>query len=89
VRQAAVGARSGRAAFCVVDDASWSRLACYGTHVRTRSLAWVDVEAVDELIRAGELPVPDVVKIDVDGCGYACENLDGADAVERAGRTST
>lgn len=72
VHPVAVGATSGRAALCVVDEASWSHLADRGQHPRTAREETVDVVALDDL----ELPPPTLVKIDVEGSEGAV--LDGA-----------
>lgn len=72
VHERAVAARSRRAPFLVVDEASWSHLADRGPHPRARDRIEVEVVALDDLA----LPRPDVVKIDVEGSEVAV--LEGA-----------
>ena len=72
VHEQAVAARSGRAAFLLVEDASWSHLADRGRHPRTRARLEVPVVALDDL----DLPLPDVIKVDVEGSELAV--LEGA-----------
>lgn len=67
IRAQAVGAESGRARLLVVEEASWSHLASTGRHAQTREEIDVDVVVLDELVAAGELPAPDVLKVDVEG----------------------
>jgi FkbM family methyltransferase len=71
VRCVAVSAATGRAQLQVVDDQSWSKLAEYGEHPFTVEVIEVDTVAIDDLVRGGELPPPDVVKIDVEGAEIA------------------
>lgn len=67
IREAAVGAASGRDRLLVVGEASWSHLASTGRHADVRTEIDVAVESIDELVGAGEIPPPDVVKIDTEG----------------------
>jgi FkbM family methyltransferase len=67
IREAAVGAAGGRARLLVVGEASWSHLASTGRHADVRDEIDVAVVAIDELVAAGEIPPPDVVKIDTEG----------------------
>ncbi len=67
IREAAVGAASGRDRLLVVGEASWSHLASTGRHADVRAEIDVVVESIDELVAAGEIPPPDVVKIDTEG----------------------
>jgi len=67
VLQCAAGAASGRAAFQIVRDESWSKLEPLGAHPDTERVVDVKVAAIDDLVADGRLPVPDVVKIDVEG----------------------
>lgn len=67
VHQLAAAAESGLAEFCVVADASWSRLMRYGLHSRTERKLEVEGTTLDELIQDRLLPIPDVIKIDVEG----------------------
>jgi FkbM family methyltransferase len=67
VVEAAAGSAPGRAPFLVVAEPSWSHLADRGRHGLTT--ASIDVEAVrlDDLVSAGRVDPPSVVKIDVEG----------------------
>jgi FkbM family methyltransferase len=67
VIEAAAGDRAGRERFLIVGEASWSHLADRGPHRDTKREVDVDVVVLDELIEAGGIPPPDVVKIDVEG----------------------
>lgn len=67
IREAAVGAASGRDRLLVVGEASWSHLASTGRHADVRDEIDVAVVAIDELVDAGDIPPPDVVKIDTEG----------------------
>jgi FkbM family methyltransferase len=67
----AVSATTGRAQLQVVDDQSWSKLADYGDHPLTEQVLEVDTVAIDDLIAAGEIKPPTVVKIDVEGAELA------------------
>jgi FkbM family methyltransferase len=71
----AASSRSGRGRLQLVDDRSWSKLEGYGAHPGTERVIDVDLVAVDELVRSGELRPPSVVKIDVEGAEL--EVLDG------------
>jgi FkbM family methyltransferase len=67
----AVGARAGTARLQLVEDQSWSKLEEYGAHPETTQVIDVEVVSIDELLRAGELRPPTVVKIDVEGAELA------------------
>ena len=67
IREAAVGAASGRERLLVVGEASWSHLASTGRHADVHDEIDVAVVAIDELVGTGEIPPPDVVKIDTEG----------------------
>jgi FkbM family methyltransferase len=67
IREEAVGAASGRAPLLVVGEASWSHLASTGRHADVRAEIDVAVASIDELVAAGEIPPPDVLKIDTEG----------------------
>lgn len=67
IRAEAVGARTGADRLLVVGEASWSHLASTGRHADVREEIEVTVVAIDELVAAGAIPPPDVVKIDTEG----------------------
>jgi len=67
IREAAVGAENGRDRLLVVGEASWSHLASTGRHADVRDEIDVAVVSIDALVTAGEIPPPDVVKIDTEG----------------------
>ncbi|MGH2919556.1 MAG: FkbM family methyltransferase [Solirubrobacteraceae bacterium] len=67
VRAEAVGERSGHAHLRVVRDASQSMLASLSRGADTREEIDVDVVAIDDLVAAGAIPPPDVMKIDIEG----------------------
>jgi FkbM family methyltransferase len=63
----AAGATAQRVRLQLVDDAAWSKLQDYGEHPLTEEVIEVDQVAVDDLLEAGEIRPPTVVKIDVEG----------------------
>jgi len=67
IREEAVGARGGSARLLVVGEASWSHLASTGRHADVRNEIDVNVVSIDELVSAGTIPPPDVLKIDTEG----------------------
>ncbi|MDX6689019.1 MAG: hypothetical protein QOG15_476 [Solirubrobacteraceae bacterium] len=67
VRPQAVSDASGRVRLLVVGEAGHSRLASVGSHVNTRDEIDVDAVAIDDLVAAGTIPPPDVLKIDTEG----------------------
>lgn len=67
IREEAVGAAGGRAQLLVVGEASWSHLASTGRHADVRDEIDVSVVAIDDLVREGTIPPPDVLKIDTEG----------------------
>jgi FkbM family methyltransferase len=67
----AVSSRSGTGRLQIVDDQSWSKLEEYGQHPYTERVIDVELVAIDDLLRAGELSPPTVVKIDVEGAEIA------------------
>ena len=67
IREAAVGARGGTARLLVVGEASWSHLASTGRHADVREEIDVEVVSIDELVGAGAIAPPDVLKIDTEG----------------------
>ena len=62
-----MGARCGRERLLVVEDLSWSRLERGRRHPRATEAVDVEVLALDDLVDAGELRPPTLVKIDVEG----------------------
>jgi FkbM family methyltransferase len=67
VIERAAGASRGRGQLQLVDDRSWSKLEAFGDHPSTERVVEVELVAIDELVGAGELAPPAVVKIDVEG----------------------
>jgi FkbM family methyltransferase len=67
VHEVAVADRSGEARLCVPVDPSWAHLDAHGRHPNTDFEVAVPLISIDEEIAQGRLPVPDVVKIDVEG----------------------
>jgi FkbM family methyltransferase len=67
----AVSAQSGRGRLQVVDDQSWSKLEDYGEHPYTEQVIEVDLVSIDDLLAAGEIRPPTLVKIDVEGAELA------------------
>jgi FkbM family methyltransferase len=86
VHAVAVGAQEGEGELLVARDAGWSHLRDRGWHPYTRGRLRVPVLALDTLIERGELPPPDVVKIDVEGSEIAV--LEGLSATLRARRVT-
>jgi FkbM family methyltransferase len=71
VIEKAVSRETGRAQLQVVDDQSWSKLADYGEHPLTEQVLEVETVAIDDLVEAGTVRPPTVVKIDVEGAELA------------------
>jgi FkbM family methyltransferase len=71
VVEKAVAERTGEARLQVVDDQSWSKLEAYGAHPGTEQVITVPIVALDDALARGELPPPDVIKIDVEGAELA------------------
>ncbi len=67
VHELAVSDHSGTAELLVPGERSWSHLAERGWHPNTEHQIPVEVISLDEAIGRGSLPVPDVIKIDVEG----------------------
>ncbi len=64
---AAVGRETGTADVVVVADALWTRLLSVGGHPLEVRRDVVRATTLDALVASGEIPVPDVVKVDVEG----------------------
>jgi FkbM family methyltransferase len=67
VRQAAIGLESGSASLIVSDVSAFSRFGSVSVPTGARETIEVAVESIDELLAAGAIPQPDVIKIDVEG----------------------
>jgi FkbM family methyltransferase len=67
----AVSSQSGTGRLQVVEDQSWSKLEDYGEHPDTEQVIEVELVSIDELLAAGALPPPTLVKIDVEGAELA------------------
>jgi FkbM family methyltransferase len=67
IRAVAVGGEDGSARLLVVGEASWSHLESTGRHADVRDEIDVTVVSLDSLVAAGEIPPPDVLKIDTEG----------------------
>ena len=64
---AAAAAASGETEVIVTEDSLWSRLASVGDHPLEVRRDRVRAVAIDDLVRDAEIPVPRLVKIDVEG----------------------
>ncbi|MGI8946319.1 MAG: FkbM family methyltransferase [Thermoleophilaceae bacterium] len=67
VREEAVAAADGRVELAVVADASWSFLAERADHPLTAEVLEVASVTIDRLVADGEVPPPNLVKVDVEG----------------------
>jgi len=67
VLELAVGARSGRVMLSIPEDASWAYLESYAPDRDVIAKVEIDVASIDELLDAGRIAPPDVVKIDTEG----------------------
>ncbi len=67
IRAEAVGAQDASARLLVVGEASWSHLESTGRHADVREEIDVRVVSIDSLVARGEIPPPDVLKIDTEG----------------------
>jgi FkbM family methyltransferase len=67
VRETAMARHSGSASLIVSDVSAFSRLASVNVPTGARETIEVAVNSVDEMLAAGSVPPPDVVKIDVEG----------------------
>lgn len=71
VHEVAAADHEAREELLVQHVSSWSHLAERGPHASTRERRAVEVIRLDERIARGELPAPDVVKVDVEGSEVA------------------
>jgi FkbM family methyltransferase len=67
VIHAAVGSRRGDLDVVITAEPMWTLMSSVGDHALQTARERVGVVAIDDLIAAGEIPVPDVIKIDVEG----------------------
>ena len=67
VIEAAASSRAGEAELITVSDTLWTRLDHVGDHPLAVGRSPVRTVALDDLVEAGDVAVPDVVKIDVEG----------------------
>ena len=75
VLELAAGDQEGRATLIEAGEAGWSHLADRGTRPDAHATHDVRVAALDDLVAAGEIGPPDLVKLDVEGSEGAV--LDG------------
>jgi FkbM family methyltransferase len=75
VIEGAASSCAGEAELITVSDTLWTRLGHVGDHPLAVRRSPVRTVALDDLVDAGEIAVPDVVKIDVEGAEL--EVLDG------------
>jgi FkbM family methyltransferase len=71
VHQLAVSDHEGRSTLLIGADRTWSHLSERGNTAGTQAEIDVRLVALDARIDAGELPVPDVLKLDVEGSEIA------------------
>ncbi len=67
VHEVAVSDRNGVGRLSVPRELSWSHLTDRGAHPEAEAEIAVRLIALDDAIEAGQIPAPDVVKIDVEG----------------------
>ena len=67
VLELAAGDQEGRATLIEAGEAGWSHLADRGTRPDAHATHDVRVAALDDLVAAGEIGPPDLVKLDVEG----------------------
>lgn len=85
VRREALGDENGEAVFLVSAETTWGKLATVGSPVANQvGEIKVPVRMLDTLIDVNHLPVPDLVKIDVEGAEVAV--LKGARGSIKVGR---
>jgi len=67
VSEVALAARDGEADLVIPSSPTMARFASIGTFGETTNTVTVPTRRIDSLIERGELPIPDVVKVDVEG----------------------
>jgi FkbM family methyltransferase len=67
VLHAAAGSQRGDMDVLITEEPMWTLMSNIGEHALERARQRVSVVAIDELVEGGEIPVPDVIKIDVEG----------------------
>jgi FkbM family methyltransferase len=67
LRETAVGREAGSARMIVSDISAFSRLETTSVPDAERERIDVSITSIDELVSSGSVPVPDLVKIDVEG----------------------
>ena len=71
VIEAAAGDQAGTARFVLAGESSWSHLAERGNRRDSDRELDVSLVVLDQLVEAGQIPPPDLVKIDVEGSELA------------------
>jgi FkbM family methyltransferase len=67
VIEKAAGRAAGRDRLLLVEDLSWSHLESRGAHPRATDSVDIEIVAIDDLVAAGQIRPPHLVKIDVEG----------------------
>ena len=67
VIEKAAGRAAGGDRLLLVEDLSWSHLESQGSHPRATGTLEIEIVAIDDLVAAGRVPPPQLVKIDVEG----------------------